>query len=168
MDENLHVNDLLSIGTHNSYKTAIPDAEMAQLRARSSRAAIVLDYSHRPWRKSSTTVRAGWSSMSTTTAGRTLRRSAGPRSLGQGLDAAVTAELAKPGFKVMHIPDVDFRSTCIRFVTCLQTIKAWSDAHPDHIPIAILINAKDDNPLGAGGARSRSSMPLHSTRSTPK
>ena len=48
MDENLHVNDLLSIGTHNSYKSAIPDAEMSQLRARSSRAAIVLDYSHRP------------------------------------------------------------------------------------------------------------------------
>ena len=39
MDENLHVNDLLSIGTHNSYKGAIPDAEMAQLRARSDAAA---------------------------------------------------------------------------------------------------------------------------------
>jgi len=48
MDENLHINDLLSIGTHNSYKSAIPDAEMAQLRTRSSKAATVLDYSHRP------------------------------------------------------------------------------------------------------------------------
>ena len=48
MDENLHVNDLLSVGTHNSYKAAIPDAELAHLRARSARGAIVLDYSHRP------------------------------------------------------------------------------------------------------------------------
>ena len=30
----------------------------------------------------------------------------------------------------MHIPDFDFRSTCVRFVSCLETIKAWSDAHP--------------------------------------
>src|ERR1044072_2647495 len=48
MDENLRVNDLLSVGTHNSYKAAIPEAQMAQLRARSTRAATVLDYSHRP------------------------------------------------------------------------------------------------------------------------
>ena len=48
MDENLRVNDLLSVGTHNSYKAAIPDAEMTQLRARSTSAATVLDYSHRP------------------------------------------------------------------------------------------------------------------------
>ena len=46
MDENLRANDLLSIGTHNSYKGAIPDTEMTQLRARSTRAATVLDYSH--------------------------------------------------------------------------------------------------------------------------
>src|SRR5688572_2671956 len=51
IDENLHVNDLLSVGTHNSYKAAIPDAELAQLRARSARGAIVLDYSHRPLRE---------------------------------------------------------------------------------------------------------------------
>jgi hypothetical protein len=34
---------------------------------------------------------------------------------------------------------------------CLQSVKAWSDAHPDHIPILILINAKDDSPLGTSG-----------------
>jgi hypothetical protein len=64
----------------------------------------------------------------------------------------MAAEFAKPGFKVMHIPDFDFRSTCVLFVSCLHTIKAWSAAHPDHTPILILINAKDDNPLGSGGA----------------
>jgi hypothetical protein len=76
----------------------------------------------------------------------------GPRMLGHRLDDATAAELAKPGFKVMHIPDFDFRSTCTRFVTCLRSVKAWSDAHPDHIPVLILINAKDDSPLGNSGA----------------
>ena len=83
------------------------------------------------------TARASWSSTSTTT----RRADASPiRSVRARSVSASTlpraAELAKPGFKVMHIPDFDFRSTCTRFVACLQTVKAWSDAHPDHIPIA--------------------------------
>jgi hypothetical protein len=153
MDENLHVNDLLSIGTHNSYKTAIPDAEMAQLRARSSRAAIVLDYSHRPLAEElDDGARQLELDVYYDPQGGRFADPAGPRALGQRMDAAMAAEFAKPGFKVMHVPDFDFRSTCTLFVTCLQTIKAWSDAHPDHIPIVILINAKDDNPLGTSGA----------------
>jgi hypothetical protein len=153
MDENLHVNDLLSIGTHNSYKVAIPDQEMAQLRARSARAAIVLDYSHPELTKQ---LDGGARQLELDVyydpQGGRFADPLGPRTLGERLDAAATGELAKPGFKVMHIPDFDFRSVCIRFVACLQAIKAWSDAHPDHVPIAILINAKDDSPLGASGA----------------
>lgn len=153
MDENLHVNDLLSIGTHNSYKSAIPDAEMAQLRARSSRAAIVLDYAHRPLNEElDEGARQLELDVYYDPQGGRFADPAGPRALGQHMDAAMAAEFAKPGFKVMHIPDFDFRSTCVRFVTCLQTIRTWSDAHRDHIPIVILINAKDDNPLGASGA----------------
>jgi hypothetical protein len=152
MDENLHVNDLLSIGTHNSYKMAIPEAEMAQLRARSSRGATVLDYSHRPLAEElDDGARQLELDVYYDPQGGRFADPAGPRALGQRLDAAVTDELAKPGFKVMHIPDLDFRSTCVRFVTCLQSIKTWSDAHPDHTPIAILINAKDDRPAGLDG-----------------
>jgi hypothetical protein len=153
MDENLHINDLLSIGTHNSYKSAIPDAEMAQLRTRSSKAAIVLDYSHRPLNE---------------------ELDDGARQLeldvyydpqgGRFADPAVRARsastwtlrwlqsFAKPGFKVMHIPDFDFRSTCVRFVLVSAydqgVERCASRSHSD----LILINAKDDNPLGSGGA----------------
>jgi hypothetical protein len=59
-------------------------------------------------------------------------------------DEFEVAELEQPGFKVLHIQDLDFRSTCWTFVSCMQTIKAWSDQHPTHVPIAILIEAKDD------------------------
>src|SRR5215471_5931917 len=48
MDENLRVDDLLTVGTHNSYKLAIPDDEFAALKVRRPRAGITLDYSHRP------------------------------------------------------------------------------------------------------------------------
>lgn len=154
MDENLRANDLLSIGTHNSYKGAIPDTEMTQLRERSMRAATVLDYSHPELGKQlDNGARQLELDVYYDPEGGRFADPLAPRSAGQGIDPALAAELAKPGFKVMHIPDFDFRSTCIRFVACLQAIKTWSDAHPDHIPIAILINAKDDSPLGTKGAQ---------------
>ncbi|HKU14629.1 MAG TPA: phosphatidylinositol-specific phospholipase C1-like protein [Steroidobacteraceae bacterium] len=153
MDENLRVNDLLSVGTHNSYKSAIPDAEMAQLQARSKRAGIVLDYSHRTLAAQlDDGARQLELDVYYDPHGGRFADPLGPRLLGQKLDDAMTAELAKPGFKVMHIPDFDFRSSCTRFIGCLQTIKTWSEAHPEHIPILILINAKDDSPLGTSGA----------------
>lgn len=54
-------------------------------------------------------------------------------------------DLDKPGFKVLHMPDIDFRSSCNLFRTCLLQIKAWSDAHKDHAPIFILVEAKDQS-----------------------
>jgi len=42
------------------------------------------------------------------------------------------------------VPDVDYRSTCPTFVACLQAVRTWSRAHPDHLPILILLNLKED------------------------
>jgi hypothetical protein len=47
------------------------------------------------------------------------------------------------GHRVLHVPDVDFVSTCATYVICLQNVKAWSDAHPKHMPIAILTELND-------------------------
>jgi hypothetical protein len=51
--------------------------------------------------------------------------------------------MAEPGLKVFHVQEVDFRSTCPTFVACLTDVRDWSDAHPDHLPITIQIEAKD-------------------------
>jgi len=62
-------------------------------------------------------------------------------------------QLSQPGFKVLHIQDIDFESNCWTFVECLETVKSWSDAHPGHMPIMILVEAKDDPlPFGIAGA----------------
>ena len=53
--------------------------------------------------------------------------------------------LLQPGFKVIHLPDIDYETTCLTFVDCLQAVKTWSDTHPSHLPIAILIEAKEDS-----------------------
>ena len=50
----------------------------------------------------------------------------------------------QPGFKVFHIPDLDFLSHCIRFQDCLQQIRSWSLSHPLHSPIFINVETKDE------------------------
>lgn len=52
------------------------------------------------------------------------------------------APLAAPGLKVLHMADIDFRSSCPTFRQCLAEMKSWSDAHPRHIPIFVMIEAK--------------------------
>jgi hypothetical protein len=55
-------------------------------------------------------------------------------------------EMDKPGFKVMHVQDLDERSTCHTFIACLRDVRTWSEAHPRHIPIFILVETKEETP----------------------
>ena len=57
--------------------------------------------------------------------------------------------LAEPGWKVLHVQDIDFETTCPTLIGCLETIETWSDANPDHEPIPILIEVKNQ-PLPEG------------------
>lgn len=54
------------------------------------------------------------------------------------------APLAAPGFKTLHVADIDFRSHCPTFRLCLQQMKDWSDRHPQHVPIFVMLEAKTD------------------------
>jgi hypothetical protein len=49
----------------------------------------------------------------------------------------------KPGMKVMHSPEFDYLSTVPTFVAALTEIRTWSQQHPSHIPILILVELKD-------------------------
>jgi hypothetical protein len=50
---------------------------------------------------------------------------------------------------VLHIPVLDNQTTCRLFSECLQTIKDWSDTHPHHHPVMIMIEPK--TPIGGDG-----------------
>lgn len=142
----LRMNDILGVGTHNSYKRAIPAPELAMIRATGGdRAADGIDYSHGPL---ATQLDAG---------ARTLELDVNrdpdgglyadplvPRLAGASAVFANDPVLAAPGLKVLHIADIDPRSQCVAFVACLRDIRSWSRAHPGHAPILILVNAKDD------------------------
>ncbi|MFZ1862690.1 MAG: phosphatidylinositol-specific phospholipase C1-like protein [Polyangiales bacterium] len=62
-----------------------------------------------------------------------------------GVDEASPPELYEPGLKVLHVQDLDFETHCLTFKICLTTLKQWSDAHSDHLPITVMIEAKEED-----------------------
>ncbi len=54
--------------------------------------------------------------------------------------------LGAPGLKMLHYPDLDYNVNYYTFKQGLTAVKNWSDAHPNHLPITILVEPKEDNP----------------------
>jgi hypothetical protein len=52
--------------------------------------------------------------------------------------------MRRPGLKVLHVPDIDFRSHVYTLREGLLQLREWSDAHPRHLPVAVTMNAKDE------------------------
>lgn len=142
--EDLKLNDLQAVGSHNSYKIAIPAAELAIIAAQSPEAAEGLDYSHAPLTQQ---LDLGMRQLEIDIyydpdGGRFVDPLL-PRISGEPFDAS---QLVEPGFKVFHTSDIDVRSHCLTLVSCLEEIEAWSDEHPGHAPILILFNTKSSTP----------------------
>jgi hypothetical protein len=154
IDRNLKLNDIVVVGTHNSYKGALPPALMALVRAKAPDQADSIDYAHRSL---SEQLDAGARQLELDVyydpQGGRYADPAGPRAVGEGLDPARRAAFAGPGFKVMHIQDVDVFSTCVRLIDCLGAIRRWSLAHADHAPILLMFNAKTDDSPAPGGTK---------------
>jgi len=140
----LKMNDLQTVGSHNSYKMAIAPLEMANLRKSNPKAADTLDYSHPPLTEQ---LNDGARQLEIDfvydpEGGRystPLARKLAPNTTPYDL-----TPMAKPGMKVIHVPDIDYRVVCQPFVACLREVRAWSQAHPDHLPILIIFNLKQD------------------------
>ncbi|MFN8310533.1 MAG: Ca2+-dependent phosphoinositide-specific phospholipase C [Chitinophagales bacterium] len=54
--------------------------------------------------------------------------------------------LLLPGFKVLHIKDVDYNSHYNTFREALWAVRNWSEANPNHVPLFINIESKQDGP----------------------
>ncbi|GAA0535010.1 hypothetical protein FHS83_003134 [Rhizomicrobium palustre] len=150
----VRLNELQVVGTHNSYKRAIPPAELAVIRKYSPQDAIELDYGHRPLAQQlDMGMRALELDVVYDPQGGRYAHPMLPQRISQsgGTDPYDATAMAEPGFKVLHVPDVDVRSQCATLVMCLQQIRAWSDAHPRHVPILITMNAKQGKADAPGG-----------------
>jgi hypothetical protein len=139
VDDCVRINQIQLLGTHNSYHIAPAPPILARLGER----ARNIEYSHRPIAEQLT--RLGIRKFELDVfADPEGGRYAAPAALRlvKGLDP-VDAQMRKPGFKVLHTQDLDYRSTCSILLSCLREIETWSRAHPGHVPIMVMIEAKD-------------------------
>jgi hypothetical protein len=63
----------------------------------------------------------------------------------------VASRLREPGFKVLHTQDIDYRTTCLTLKDCLTQIRDWSRSNPWHVPLMVMIEAKDAVPEDSTG-----------------
>ena len=144
------------IGTHNSYKLELSEAEQAEYDRIISTPGDY--YQFLLYRHESIATQFGRQNVR----GLELDLFGDPqgglyaepmvrRNLGMG--ALPDPDWRLPGIKVMHIADLDYETICVRFVTCLEEVRAWSEAHPDHVPISILVELKqsDRRAVAQGG-----------------
>ncbi len=140
------MNDVQVVGSHNSFKARIPATVMARLRAMEPKLADGLDYYHLSLAEQlDAGIRQLELDIFADPDGGRYADPAGEawaRDTGEATGFDREAMLA-PGYKVLHIPDVDYLSTCASLTQCLTQIDAWSRANPDHLPIMITLNAAD-------------------------
>ena len=148
-DKVVRLNQIQVIGSHNSYHSGFAPSERKYLEVKNPRALHALDYSHAPLPDQ---LNGGVRQIEIDV----FADAKGGRYAHPKIDDAVVKaglpadpdfdpehEMDKPGFKVMHMQDVDERSTCHTFVKCLTVVKTWSNQHPKHLPIFILIETKE-------------------------
>ncbi len=145
--KHIRLNDIQIIGTHNSYKQII-QPEILQLIAKNdSMAAKALEYQHKTLTQQ---LDSGARSLEIDILydpiGGRYAHPFGNKILKERGNTPwpydTLNEMQQPGYKVLHIPDLDFRTSCYTFNKALKEIKDWSNKHPSHIPIIITFNVK--------------------------
>jgi hypothetical protein len=124
--EPLRMNDFQAKGSHNSYHIEQPpDVIDAYMGFDST--AFTLQYTHGPLQEQF--------------------ENQGVRQIELDVFYDSTGDLFEPvdtpGFKVLHIDLIDEDSQCSTLIACLEDVRAWSDQHPSHIPLGILIELKE-------------------------
>jgi hypothetical protein len=148
--EEIRINQVQVLASHNSYKQAIDPSLRTILRETMGDRLKGLEYSHLPFADQ---------------LDRGLRgleidvvhdpeggRYAAPAGLSwvkqRGLPAGAPYDpqgiMRQPGLKVLHVQDIDFRTHAYTFRQALSQLRAWSEKHPRHLPIVITMNAKQD------------------------
>jgi hypothetical protein len=154
-DKRVRLNQIQIIGTHNSYHAGIAPSEAKLWQAKHPQEYVGLEYRHPPLPEQlDQGVRQIELDIFADTEGGRYAHPSGPTMVKDaGLppdpDFDPAGVMFKPGFKVMHIQDVDYRSNCQPFIACLEQVRRWSHAHPRHIPIFILVETKQDVPEGS-------------------
>lgn len=149
----VRLNDIQVIGSHNSYKIAIEKPLWNYLAKVDSAKAMSLQYGHISIKKQ---LELGLRNVEldvfndpqgghfSNPKGLELVRESGV----EPKEYDSEQKLAEPGLKMFHIQDVDFRSHHLLFKDGLKAMKQWSDKNPNHTPVFVLMNTKDQKVKG--------------------
>jgi hypothetical protein len=139
------LNEIQVLGSHNSFHIQPRPSIQTLLALFDEELAASLEYTHIPLpdQFSSQGVRQIELDIFADPVGGLYDQRRLLRLTGEDPDSGIPA-MEQPGIKVLHVQDVDFETTCVTFVECLQAVKRWSDTHRGHLPIAILVEMKED------------------------
>ncbi len=152
-DAQVRIHQIQVIGSHNSYHAGLPPGMRALLEKTKPESLRGLDYAHPPLEKQfDGGVRQIELDIFADSKGGRYAHPAGPAA---ETAAGVTADdpnadadvMSKQGFKVMHVQDLDQKSNCQPLTACLTIVREWSKAHPQHLPIFVLVETKQGKPL---------------------
>ena len=144
MDANLRLNQIQVVGTAESYKQRPDSALMGLIRMGGKKDAEALDYGL-PTLTSQldNDVRALSFDIAYDPKGGAYKNPAGASMAMDLLPDDYIQAMTRPGFKVIHVLDVDFRSSCLALADCLREVSVWSRAHPRHLPLIISLKTSD-------------------------
>src|SRR3990172_3894605 len=144
-DNCMRLNHVQVLGTHNSYHVQPRPALLQAIASFDPQAAASMEYTHRPFDEQLGLlgIRQVELDVFADPNGGLFAVPLGPIFV-QGYPDPIKPALLAPGLKVLHTQDIDFETRCLTFVSCLQTIKAWSDANSDHLPLMVLVEAHDE------------------------
>ncbi len=151
-DASVRINQIQVIGTHNSYHAGLLPGIAKVLQEKDPNVFKTLDYAHAGLAEQlDHGIRQIELDIFADSKGGRYAHPFGPTLVSEaGLPADAdpypAGLMMKSGFKVMHVQDLDYVSNCQPFVACLRIVRAWSLAHPQHIPIFILLETKQDVP----------------------
>lgn len=146
-EDEVRLNEIQVLGSHNSYHLRPePDVRAGIAAVAGERVALELDYEHLPLTEQLEEhgIRQFELDVYADPEGGRFADRPALAVLGRPTESGEAA-LEDPGFKVLHQVDVDFRSTCLTLVACLTEIEAWSSAEPDHEPVMIMIETKQQS-----------------------
>jgi hypothetical protein len=154
MDANLRLDQIQVIGTAESYKQRPGSALMGLIRMGGKKGAEALDYGL-PTLASQldNDVRALRFDVAYDPQGGAYKNPAGASMAMDLLPDDYVKAMVKPGFKVIHVLDIDYRSSCLALTDCLRQVADWSTAHPRHLPIIISLKTNDAKTPMPGATR---------------
>ena len=149
----VRLNQIQVIGTHNSYHQRAHKSLHELIAKRAPDEVRGLDYTHRPLSEQFS--RLGIRQIELDCfADPQGGLYSDPRGVKWAADAGLApvpnhdpqGRLRQPGFKVMHVQDIDYLSSVLTLVEGLKQVRDWSAKHPGHVPIFILLELKEDAP----------------------